>query len=322
MAITQDTYTGNGVKTNYTFTFPYIEEDDVKVSLDGVDTTAYTFANATTIQFNTAPGDGVAIRIYRNTSDENLSAVFYSGSAIRSQDLNNNFTQALYVAQETKNTTIQASTGNLADGSITSNLIADGAVSNSKLGVNSVTEAKIANGAVTTSKIADSNVTEAKLSFTPLKSTDIGVTVQGYDATTLKSTDIGTTVQAYDADTAKLDVAQTFTADQTFTATQTYPKIPQNAKTAAYTLVAADAGKHISITTGGITVPSGVFAVGDAVSIYNNSASSQTITQGASTTLRLAGSASTGNRTLSQYGLCTILCVASNTFVVSGAIVS
>ena len=305
MAITQDTYTGNGVKTNYTFTFPYIEEDDVKVSLDGVDTTLYTFANATTIQFNTAPANGVAIRIYRNTSDENLSAVFYSGSAIRSQDLNNNFTQALYVAQETKNTTIQASTGNLADGSITSNLIADGAVSNSKLGVNSVTEAKIADGAVTTSKIADANVTEAKLSFTPLKSTDIGVTVQ-----------------AYDADTAKLDVAQTFTADQTFTATQTYPKIPQNAKTAAYTLVATDAGKHISITTGGITVPSGVFAVGDAVSIYNNSASSQTITQGASTTLRLADSASTGNRTLSQYGLCTILCVASNTFVVSGAIVS
>jgi len=45
---------------------------------------------------------------------------------------------------------------------------------------------------------------------------DIGVTVQGYDATTLKSADIGVTVQGYDADTAKLDVAQTFTAQQTF----------------------------------------------------------------------------------------------------------
>jgi len=163
MAITQDTYTGNGVKTNYTFTFPYIEEDDVKVSLDGVDTTAYTFANATTIQFNAAPNNGVAIRIYRNTSDENLSAVFYSGSAIRSQDLNNNFTQALYVAQETKNTTIQASTGNLADGSITSNLIADGAVSAAKLSDSAVTTAKLADSNVTTAKLADSNVTTAKL---------------------------------------------------------------------------------------------------------------------------------------------------------------
>ena len=44
----------------------------------------------------------------------------------------------------------------------------------------------------------------------------IGVTVQAYDATLLNDADIGSTVQAYDADTAKLDVAQTFTAEQTF----------------------------------------------------------------------------------------------------------
>ena len=98
--------------------------------------------------------------------------------------------------------------------------------------------------------------------------------------------------------------------------------IPQNAKTAAYTLLAADAGKHISITTGGVTVPSGVFSIGDAVTIYNNSTSNQTITQGSSVTLRIAGSATSGNKTLAQYGLSTILCVASNVFVVGGAGVS
>lgn len=94
--------------------------------------------------------------------------------------------------------------------------------------------------------------------------------------------------------------------------------IPQNAKTSSYTLQATDAGKHISITTGGITVPASVFSIGDAVSIYNNSGSNQTITQGTSVTLRNAGSADTGNRTLAQYGLCTVLCVASNTFVIIG----
>jgi hypothetical protein len=114
----------------------------------------------------------------------------------------------------------------------------------------------------------------------------------------------------------------TMTGDILFNTGQTYPQIPQNSKTTAYTLVAADAGKHISITTGGITVPQNVFNVGDAVSIYNNSGSSQTITQDTGVTLRLAGSASTGNRTISQYGLCTILCVASNVFVISGAILS
>lgn len=94
--------------------------------------------------------------------------------------------------------------------------------------------------------------------------------------------------------------------------------VPQNSQTAAYTLVAGDANKHINITTGGVTVPSGVFSVGDAVSIYNDSASDQTVTQGASVTLRLAGDGTTGNKTLAGYGLCTVLCVTSNEFVIAG----
>jgi hypothetical protein len=84
-------------------------------------------------------------------------------------------------------------------------------------------------------------------------------------------------------------------------------------------LVAADAGKHISITTGGVTIASAVFSTGDMVTIFNNSAASQTITQGASTTVYLAGTASTGNRTLAQRGLCTIICVAANTFAIAGS---
>jgi len=95
--------------------------------------------------------------------------------------------------------------------------------------------------------------------------------------------------------------------------------IIQNPQTAAYTLVLLDAGKHISITTGGVTVPSGIFSAGDTISIFNNSAANQTITQGASVTMYLAGTATTGNRTLAQRGICTILCVASNVFVISGA---
>jgi hypothetical protein len=95
--------------------------------------------------------------------------------------------------------------------------------------------------------------------------------------------------------------------------------IPQNSQTSAYTLVAGDNGKHVNITTGGVTVPSGVFSAGNVVSIYNDSGSDQTITQGSSVTLREAGTANTGNRTLGQYGLVTVLCVASNEFVISGA---
>ena len=93
-----------------------------------------------------------------------------------------------------------------------------------------------------------------------------------------------------------------------------------NSQGTGYTLVAADAGKYINITTGGVTVPASVFSDGNAITIYNNSNSNQTITQGGSVTLYLAGGAgTTGNRTLAGRGTCTILCVAANTFVISGA---
>jgi hypothetical protein len=95
--------------------------------------------------------------------------------------------------------------------------------------------------------------------------------------------------------------------------------IPQNSQVSAYILSISDSGKHISITTGGATVNSGIFSAGDTIAIYNNSVSNQTITQGSGVTLRFAGTSNTGNRTLAQYGLCTVLCVSANTFVISGS---
>ena len=100
MAVTQNSYIGNGSTTNYSFTFPYLKASDVKASIDAVDTTAFTLANATTVQFNTAPANGAKIKIFRETGIDSLSATFYAGSAIKSEDLNDNFTQNLYVTQE------------------------------------------------------------------------------------------------------------------------------------------------------------------------------------------------------------------------------
>jgi hypothetical protein len=105
MAVTENFYTGNGSTTSYALTFEYLEEDDVKVTLDEVVTTAYSFANATTILFNTAPANGVAIRIYRDTDVDDLKSTFFAGSSIRAQDLNNNFLQNNFAVQEIKNYT-------------------------------------------------------------------------------------------------------------------------------------------------------------------------------------------------------------------------
>ena len=117
MAVTQDSYEGNGSRTSYPFTFPYLKASDVKASIDAVDTTAFTLTNATTLQFNTAPANGAKIKIFRETGIDSLSATFYAGSAIKSEDLNDNFTQNLYVTQEVNGRYISAlggtMTGNL-----------------------------------------------------------------------------------------------------------------------------------------------------------------------------------------------------------------
>ena len=105
MAVTSNTFTGDGSTTNYSFTFEYLEQDEVKVTLGGELTTAFTFANATTLSFTTAPTSGVEIRIYRDTNIDDLKATFFPGSAIKAEDLNNNFTQNNFVVQEIQNNT-------------------------------------------------------------------------------------------------------------------------------------------------------------------------------------------------------------------------
>ena len=114
MAIVQNTYTGNGSTTIYSLSFSYLDEADVKVTLNGVATTSFVFVNASTIQFLSAPANGVAIIIYRETNNDASEATFFAGSAIKAADLNNNFTQLLYVAQEVFARTLSTLGGTLS----------------------------------------------------------------------------------------------------------------------------------------------------------------------------------------------------------------
>ena len=100
MAVTQNDFTGNGSKTNYDFTFPYLKQSEIKAKINGVANTAFTVPTATQVQFNTAPANGDKILIFRETDSSSLAATFYAGSAIKSGDLNDNFTQNLFTTQE------------------------------------------------------------------------------------------------------------------------------------------------------------------------------------------------------------------------------
>ena len=117
--------------------------------------------------------------------------------------------------------------------------------------------------------------------------------------------------------------AATLTAGTTVSDTSgNLRSVPPNSQSGGYTLQASDNGKYISLTSGGVTVPASIFSAGQVVSIYNGTGSAQTITAGSSVTLILVGTTTTGNRSLSINGIATILCVAANTFIVTGGGVS
>ena len=100
----------------------------------------------------------------------------------------------------------------------------------------------------------------------------------------------------------------------------TLRSLPVNSQTSAYSLVAADAGKLIKITTGGVTCPNGEsFVAGDMISIMNESGSDQTITQGGGATLYWTADGTTGNRTLGARGVATIVMAGSSAFYISGS---
>jgi len=105
MANTYIEYIGDNSTTNYTFPFEYFEQSEVKATIDGADTTSFTFHNATTISFNSAPGLNARIRIYRETDVANLKATFFPGSAIKAEDLNDNFTQNNFAVEEIREAT-------------------------------------------------------------------------------------------------------------------------------------------------------------------------------------------------------------------------
>lgn len=71
--------------------------------------------------------------------------------------------------------------------------------------------------------------------------------------------------------------------------------------------------------TAGVTLNTSDMAAGRVFMVYNDSASSFTITQGSGVTLRLAGTATTGNRTLAQRGFATIRCKSGTDAVIMGS---
>ena len=119
MATTFVDYTGDGNATK-AFSFPSIQESDIKVEVDGVTKTTSTHYNITS--YTTTGGGNVVftagniptspakIRIFRDTNVDVAKATYVAGSSVKAADLNANQEQILFAAQEEQNSLVNVTT--------------------------------------------------------------------------------------------------------------------------------------------------------------------------------------------------------------------
>ena len=253
-----------------------------------------------------APADGtISLDALEDFTESNQGAIWRFlvnpvGGNVRQEVANVSVADGVTATKFTTAGTVTA-TGNVTGG----NLITGGVVS--------------ATGNITGGNLSGTNVTGTLLTAAQPNVTSVG---------TLTSLTVTGNVSGGNLTTGAQVVATGNITGANITATANIAdskgdvrSIPVNTQNTGYTLQASDAGKAINMTTGNVTVPAGVFAspFGQAITIYNDQNSSNAVVSGAGVTMRLAGTAATGNRTLARYGLATVVCVSANTFVISGA---
>ena len=100
MAYAFDTYSGNGSQTDFNITFPYINEDHVKVYINYTNT-SFTFEpNKSTVRLASAPANGAVVEVRRITPLTGVLVDYADGSTLTAGDLDTSNLQHLYNAQE------------------------------------------------------------------------------------------------------------------------------------------------------------------------------------------------------------------------------
>ena len=103
-----------------------------------------------------------------------------------------------------------------------------------------------------------------------------------------------------------------------------YRDLPQVTLLGNVTLAGTDAGKHYYSTlstANTITIANNTsvsWAVGTAITVVNRGTGNIVITQGTGVSLYLAGNSTAANRTLSTYGMATLLNVSANVWMING----
>ena len=289
------TATGDGTTTQYTIAFEYIDTADIKATVNNVATTAFTVTGST-VTFTTAPPNGQSIKIFRDTDNQTIQADFQSGSALRAVDLNSNFTQLLYVTQESTDVADTA-TSDATAAVATANAATATANTASTDASNAVSTANTASADATTA-LNNSRESDGSGGFnsaidkanTALTTANSAAATANTATTTANSAATTANTAATDATTA-VNTANTASADAT-AAVNTANTASSNASTALSTANTASTNATAALNNSRESDGSGGFT--SAIDKANTALSTaNTASSNASTALSTANTAST-----------------------------
>ena len=102
MAVTYIDHAGTQGQTDFTFTFPYLEDEHIKVEIDGVDTTDFTVVATPTakIVLDTGLSAAAAVRVRRRSAPNENLVDFVNGSVLTEAELDLSYRHNRYLAEE------------------------------------------------------------------------------------------------------------------------------------------------------------------------------------------------------------------------------
>ena len=299
MSTTFQTYNGDGSNKVFTFTVPYIDSADVKARVNSAITTAFSISGST-VTFTTAPPSGSNnVKIFRDTNNATIEANFQSGSALRAVDFNDNFTQLLYVTQESTDVADTATSD--ADFAVTTaNAAAATANTASTAAASAVSTANTAStnatASVNTANTASTNASTA-LSTANTASTNASTAVTTANAADTKATSALDNSRVSDGSggfNSAISIANTASTNAT-NAVSTANTASTNASNAVTTANAADANATTALTNSRESDGSGGFtsAISKANTALTDAAAAQTAATNAATSATSAQTSAT-----------------------------
>jgi len=99
MAYSKKEYQGDGAKTTFQIPFPYLRNEDIGVTVNGV-VTSYTWANSSAVTLSSAPASGAVVYVERATEKDTKLIDFVDGAIFSEDDLDTSFLQSFYIMQE------------------------------------------------------------------------------------------------------------------------------------------------------------------------------------------------------------------------------